>query len=329
MRWIAFCCMALSLWSSLCEACEEDLKVREYLPLDGAVDVPINSRLVVAFIGMGTLEDFDIKVYNGASRSYIGVDKEGWCYTHEGPHELHCWARLTPRQALESWTTYEIQVQRVYEDTGEEEEEPEIGAFITSDQEVSTGVSALGLTVTDAWEMDPSELDSCDWDEVSRWWLEVDPVSYDTTRLELFHIYELDEAGEVTTTDPIHTIFSPPNASPQEVKQYLDGDEEHSQCFGIQREGATGALGEMTTDCYDEVKDTSDSGKPREPDSGEEPEDSGSSDGAETDSDGGSGGSAEPVYPVSKCGCAAPGISARLGLLLAWLGLVTSLRRRA
>jgi hypothetical protein len=283
---------------STAHACEEALKLREVLPLDGTEGVPINSRVVVAFIGMGTSEDFDIKVFNGASQRNIGVDREDWCYTHEGPNELHCWTRLTPRQELEPWTTYEIRVQLISEDTGAEPEPEQVSSFITDEWEADTSVAALGFRVTDAWEMDPSELDSCDWNEVSRWWLEIDPVVDDSSGLELFHIWELDEDGHATGEDPIHTVFSPRNIQLQQIKQYLDGSVSHSDCFGALREGPTGARGPFTTHCFEGEK------KPRQ-DTGESLPD-------DTDGTAGSAGDAaqdtsseseEPLYPLPSCGC--------------------------
>ena len=69
--------------STVSEACEEELQVREVLPQAGASGIPIDSRIIVAFIGMGTLEDFDVSIYNGASQRTIAVDRSGWCYDHE------------------------------------------------------------------------------------------------------------------------------------------------------------------------------------------------------------------------------------------------------
>ena len=269
-------CLIIAMWSAFgaldsASACEEDLKVREYLPLDGSTGIPLDSRVVIAFIGMGTLEDFEIKLFNAAANRNVGVDREGWCYTHEGPNELHCWARLTPRQEMEPWTTYEMRVQKVNQDTGAEPEPMQYGSFITGDQLSAGPVEVLGIEVTDAWQMKPEELDSCDWDQVSRWWLEVDPVVDDTTGLELFHFYELDEAGAANTEDPIHTVFSPRNDQMQQIKQFLDGAKPHSNCFGVVREGPTGTIGAMTSDCYDD--DADDSGTvvgPKPGDSGDQ-----------------------------------------------------------
>ena len=319
----------LWLWamSGGAAACEEDLKVREYLPLDGSTGVPVDSRVVIAFIGMGSLEDFDVSLYNAASGRKVGVDRDGWCYTHEGPNELHCWARMTPRQEMEAWTTYEMRVQKLQEDTGEEPEPLQYGSFITGERTGAGPVEALGLEVTDSWQMDPSELDSCDWDEVSRWWLQVDPRVDDATGLELFHFYELDEAGAVTTEDPIHTVFSPRNLQLQEIKQYLDGAKPHSNCFGVVREGPTGTMGVMTTDCYDD--DPEDSGGPDDPKGKDS--DASSSDTAPESGEGDSAivdGAVEPVYPVRSCRCSSTG---GWGALSAWSVLCLigwGLRRR-
>ena len=154
----------------------------------------------------------------------------------------------------------------------------------------------------------------CDWDQVSRWWLEIDPVVDDATGLELFHIYELDEKGVANTEDPIHTVFSPRNEQKQQIKQYLDGAKSHSDCFGVLREGPTGIFGTMTSDCYDENSD--DTGKTVEP----KPSDSGTNqadtsawsalqDSASAD------GTAEPLYPVRRCRCSSAGGA---GTVAAW-----------
>ena len=176
--------------------------------------------------------------------------------------------------------------------------------------------------------MEPSELDRCDWDAVSRWWFDVDPVVDDATGMELFHIYELDEDGLPNTEDPIHSLFAPQNIQVQQIKQFLDASVSHSHCFGIQREGPTGRLGTMTTDCYDDLEGPKDTGGS----DGEDTDHSSSDTQTETtDSDADVPSNEAPeetLYPVPDCGCSVGINGLARGGVFAFLGLLIWGQRR-
>ena len=85
---------SLPLW-----ACQEPLQLRTVTPDEGSVDIPLDARILISFLGWGELKEYDVSLTLYSKE--VPVTREEWCYEHEGPDEVHCWIRLRPDEPLE------------------------------------------------------------------------------------------------------------------------------------------------------------------------------------------------------------------------------------
>ncbi len=312
------------LWALPSLACEpEELAPQTFQPAQDAVDIPLDVRVAVRFVGWGTADEYTVTLaVDGAE---IATDLTTYCYAHEGPSEVHCGHLLRTRAPLAPSTSHTIHVASTATHVGS----PMVmqSRFTTGTALAEPVTGTPEFAVTDAW--DEAAANDCQWDVARRYWLQILPAggAIDPTALSLFHISSVDEAG--VASDTIHTIFvTNPGAtgvSNEPIKQYLDGSVMNTDCFQIVQEDPAGRWSAPVRDCWEPPGDsgdtaTEDSGAPDTPTGDSAPEDTSTGDGAASDT------SAPDAEPSGKCACGGGGASALVALPV--LAALSGRRRR-
>ncbi len=274
----------LLLLSLAAFGCEEPLEIRTIHPSDSDTDVPLDARVVISFIGWGAAEQYEARLTREGED--VASTTGSWCYEHEGPHEVHCWIRLTPDAPLEAEADYVVFVETT-EAWPHADPRSLQARFTTGTESLQPISGAPGLVVQEPWlEAD----EDCGYPVARRYWLETTTTSGadDPRGLSLFHLYSLDAHGQ--PGDIIHTIFATnPSEGAEEdeppwTKQYLDGSISQTDCFRMVEEDGAGSRSEPVDACWepaDTGRDTSPDTAP--PDSGEAPpDDTGPADTAHT-----------------------------------------------
>ena len=316
-------------------ACEPSpLQFRTSQPAAGAVDVPLDVRAAVSFIGLGTADEFTVGLYRDDTE--VPVAASTYCYEHEGPVEVHCWWVLRPSTLLAASTAYELRVRSTETWSGE-------GAvsmtapFTTGTSEAPDVAGVPTLRVTHAW--DEVATDSCQYPVARRYWLEVLPSGgvYDPSALSLFHIDALESDGSVRGR--VHSTFvSNPGGGEvdTQLKQYLDAATSPSDCFRMVQEGPDGTTTAAVDACPEPPVDTG-SADTGSDDTGSDDtgaddtgaDDTGTADTGEGDSGGDTEKDAAPRRPPGFCAGCATGHGGPLGAgLVVTLGLVLVRSRR-
>lgn len=238
------------------DACRESLQLRFTLPDDGATDVPLDARMVAAFIGWGDAGEWELAL------EVDGVTVEGshssWCYEHEGPHELHCWLTLAPHAPMAPGTEHSLRVSSTGSWSGGTEASFDI-RFTTGSASTLTWEETPPLVVVDAW--DEESEDSCAYSLARRATLETTPPPHVRAPLALFNIYEVLSDGSPDAL--VHTIrvHNPPpepdtavddsGLTAERMKQYLDGTTPREDCYRLTMVDAAGGetLGSLA--CWD------------------------------------------------------------------------------
>jgi len=270
--------LALGL-ASADEACQEPLYVRFVMPEAGSTDVPRDVRVAVAMLGWGSAEDFTLRVFADDAR--LKGTEQSWCYEHEGPHELHCWLAWRPDELLPEDTEILLRVASVSGDS-------------RSDHTFHTGTGlavdpppAPLAAVYDVWEEETGE--PCDYPLARRYSLEATGGDPTEDGLSLVHIYEQLADGGEALVHTLATSSSPVDTGAVEVegvKQFLDGSEDHTDCFRVVAENAAGEAGASAVACAEAPDTGPDTGPDTASDSGgsePQPGDSGQQDTAPTD----------------------------------------------
>ncbi len=236
-------------------ACEPSpLELRTSQPAAGAVDVPLDVRAAVSFIGFGTADEFTVGLYRDDTE--VPVSASSYCYEHEGPVEVHCWWVLRPSALLAASTAYELRIRSTETWSGEGSMNMAV-TFTTGTAEAPDLAGLPTLRITDVW--DEVATDSCQYPVARRYWLEVLPSGgvYDPSALSLFHIDALESDGRVRGR--VHSTFvSNPGGGEVDpmTKQYLDAATVPSDCFRMVQEGPDGTTTAAVDACPEAPVDT-------------------------------------------------------------------------
>lgn len=341
--------MIAALLLPLAWPCDEGaLRVRTVQPRDQAEEVPLDTRVVVSFIGEGQADHYTVALEQGGAS--VATSAQSWCYDHEGPLEVHCWIALTPAAPLTADTAYTVRIQSTERHTGQRPESLNT-RFTTGSAQADPVVGAPGLRILAAWDVAPEERGVCDWERPRRYTLELTPAQPDPSALSLYQVWAIDPQGQRPEA-LVHTIFvqnpagEPPQqrgadragdsggdsadpAGPTEYKQFLDGDTQPTDCFRVVQENAAGQASASVEACWAEDTDSggsdsggsdSGTGDSGADDSADDPADDSRADDS-SPPDSATGPDPEPRGSAG-CGCGAAGALA----LLPWIAL---LRRRA
>ena len=318
--------------------CKDTLSVRSVRPVDRQVDVPLDVRVLVSLIGWGTAEEVTVRLVDDQD-SELDVSTETWCYEHEGPHEVHCWFRLTPVEPLAADTTHDVLINssEVWAGTGHLSQTT---SFTTGSGAVAPTGAPPTLTLDSRSE--DLETGPCDYANPRRYMLMLTGAETDATGLGVFHLDQVfpDGASEALRVHTVHVFEDRPDT---DVKQYLDAGEPTNECYQVTYEDGAGRLTPGDVACWESDTGPPDSGVPdtSAPDSGTldtSALDSGTLDTSAPDSgppDSGASDSGTPgaepgdmgQVSESGCGCAASPGSAPFLPLLGVLLLVQRTRR--
>ena len=242
----------LSMGVAFAEGCpRRPLAIRQVLPPDGTVDVPLDTRLVIPTIGYGTVEDFDVVLSSDSGQ--VELEQRSWCYEHEGPDELHCWQALKPVGDLAAETSFEIVVTNTESWTGD--------GVISRRSQFTTGSEHHGALegrpsggVDEAWTQHGLV---CAWPQTRRYWMTFTEVP-DSSGLGLLHFMHLPEGGDPVL---VHTLYLDGSTSGAPVKQYLDARQDPSDCFQLVQEDGSGSWSEPSeTFCWTQPEQPGDTG---------------------------------------------------------------------
>ena len=88
--------------------CYSPMVIRKNLPLDGAQDVPVNTKVTISLVGGGdeTHMDFTIREHN--TNLDIPFTRTDSCYLHESHTQNHCTVTLYPLENLAEHTDYSV-----------------------------------------------------------------------------------------------------------------------------------------------------------------------------------------------------------------------------
>jgi hypothetical protein len=241
---------------ALAQDCEIPLEVRSVTPANEATDVPIDSRVLVSFIGQGSADEFQVDMEaNGES---ISTSKESWCYPHEGPFEVHCWWALLPEDPLPATEQIQIRIQSTSSYQGEEPID-RIELFTTGVGVTEPNLTAEpSLEVLEVIDIPESELTTCDFAQPRRAIIQVDSDLSDPHGLSVFQIEELTVDGSYFRA---HTVFMTLSAPPfpdhhNMIKQYVNLEQSYTGCYRISAEDGAGVATESGKICWPEYGDT-------------------------------------------------------------------------
>lgn len=231
------------------EDCREPLEIREFFPRSGDVEMPLDVRVLVAFIGWGTLDQYTVSL-TGTGGKPIQSTVESWCYEHEGPHEVHCWTSIKPDKPLTPKTDHHISIETSdkwpHNDGGRS-----IRAVFTTGTAMAEPITGIpSLELVKVWTKKNKE---CGYPVARRYDLAPTVLQEDDeTGGAVFHLYPLNEYGE--PGENIHTVFSgwsPPEGikTTRKTKQYLDGSLSHTDCFRMIEEDMAGNRTEPFDTC--------------------------------------------------------------------------------
>ncbi len=303
--------MLLALLAPVLAAdCRESLSVRSVRPNDGQADVPTDARVLVSLIGWGTTDEVAIRVVDDTGATVEGTT-ETWCYEHEGPHEVHCWTRLTPNGPLAVDTAHSVRVNSTDAWTGSGSLSYTT-TFTTGSSAASATAAPPSLTLDERTEPSP---ESCGYAEPRKYILTLTAAETDAAGLAVFQLDHVFPDGSAET-ERVHTVHVFHNQADVDVKQYLEGVDTPSDCFQVTHEDAAGRQTPGPVACWGQ--DTGDADSGTQDTSGP---DSGTTATVPTDSAGPDSGGADTGEPGDDAGCgcvtAAPAP--------AWLGLLTVL----
>ena len=305
----------------------QPLTLRQQVPGNGSTAVPIDTRILLSFIGLGDGSHISL----GVTKLPGGVTVEGTtsssCYAHESSTEVHCSFYFHPDEDFEPATDYRINATAT-------SSHPSPGTRF--DSNFTTGLYP-GASFPDAPDLSflyygpryGTGVDECDWQDAYQYDL-LAVVEADLQGLSVLEVYEVD--GDASSH--VHTLFLSQEQGDADFRQVLEPGTEGERCYEVYRHNAAGAASEGSgVVCWEEPVDTAppaDSGEPAA-DSGESPEEEEDpADSADPEEPGspppGGGGSAVTVEQSGGgCGCSgAPGGGG--GLL--FLVLLAGRRRR-
>ena len=295
--------MFLLLPVALAEDCAEPLRVRSTRPQHGDIEVPVDARVLASFIGWGSLDE--VQATLRGPEGELAHTQEGWCYEHEGPHEVHCWLRLSPAEPLAALTEHTLVLSST-ELWGGEGVLFQETRFTTGEELAASTAGPPSLQIASLDLLDPEE---CDYEEPQRFWLDLLAAEVDPSGLSVFHV---DQSVDGSAFQRVHTLHLFEDSPDFEAKQFLDGATE--ACFQVSHEDAAGRQTPGQTACW-----PVDTGQPDSP--ADSPTDSSAGQNP-TDTDPPPVG----VPPDPSCGCASS--STALWLLPGLLVLALGRRRR-
>ena len=302
---------------ALAHDCEQPLELRSVTPANEATGVPIDSRVLVSFIGQGSADEFEVDIEIEAEG--ISTSKESWCYPHEGPFEVHCWWAIHPEETLPENQEIEVRIQSTSSYQGEDP--------IDRTERFTTGVGVTEpnlageptLAMLEVVDIPEAERTVCDFDEPRRAIIQVDSELSDPNGLAVIQIEELAVDGSYFKA---HTVFMTLAAPPfpdhhNIIKQYVDLGAPYTGCYRISAEDGAGIATESGEICWPEYGDTGvDTGHDTASETGQE---TGGETGVDSGKETGSSGP-DPVSPKLSCACSMGGPA---GKSLWFLGLVT------
>ena len=305
--------------TSSAESCEEPLTLRSVTPAPDQHDVPVDSRILVSFIGQGEAHEFDVSLLEAAQA--VETQNHSWCYEHEGPYEKHCWWSLHPMQALSPNQSHTIRIQSTEHHSGEESFEFFSSFQTGSEPHPSLDEAPPSVEILEVIDLDESETDSCDYAEPRRLLLAPTHAMEDAASLG---VYQIEELRPDSTAFAVHTVFATQPVQEREfaIKQYADLSADPTGCYRLWVENGAGTPSQKTEFCWEsEEPDTGDTGEADDTGDTGEPNDTGGL--VDTGEKGPSNPSPDPS---SSCGCTStnPNPSPWMGL---W-GLVLLRRRR-
>ena len=256
LKLFSLICFVVFGASALAEECEKPLEFRSVSPANEAVDVPLDSRVLVSFIGQGRADEFEVDLEVGGEA--VSSTDESWCYPHEGPFEVHCWWSLKPDDLLPS--TAEIQVRIQSTSSYQGEEAIQRTERFTTGQALTENIieSPPSLAILEVIDIPESELSECDFRQPRRAIFQADSEVPDPYGLSVFHVDELSVEGNYFRA---HTVFVTLAAPPMlhghnTFKQYVNLEEPYTGCYRVWAEDGAGSPTDVSTICWPGYGDT-------------------------------------------------------------------------
>jgi hypothetical protein len=302
MKGLTWMGLALLGAPALAQECEKPLELRSVTPASEAVGVPIDSRVLVSFIGQGNADEFQVEIR--VDGQVLSASKESWCYPHEGPYEVHCWWALQPEELLPAAEKIEIRIQSTSTYQGDSPID-HLDHFTTGTEQTEAIRSlAPRLKVIDVIDIPESELTDCDFAHPRKAWFQVDSEIADPHASAVFQIDEQAVDGSFFRAHTVFLNHAPPTFKEAHniIKQYVNLEKPYTGCYRIWAEDGAGTATKAGNLCWPGYGDTGldtavDTAVDTASDTGAE-----TGQDTESDSDPGTSGS-KGVPPIRSCAC--------------------------
>ncbi len=302
------------------------LVLRGHLPKMDDTDVPLDVRALLAMIGAGEAEDFSLSLSPDDGAALTGTS-DGWCYAHEGDHEVHCTLLFTPDEPLLADTRYRLIATATETYQGDPHARLE-ARFTTGSHELTPPKTAPVAEITAVGPRTQS-VEPCDWTGATQVDLHVELAETDPTGRSVLQVFEEADDG---TLSNVHTIFIDGSGTSMDFRQVLPPGDEEPRCYRVLQENAAGGASPLseavcTDDSAGTTGPTTDTGSSDTSSSDTGPDDPQAGDTAGT-ADTADEPSEPAAVPPRGCGCAGGPSPWRHWPLLAGLSLLV-IRSRA
>ena len=241
---------------ALADDCYGPMVIRKNLPLDGAQDVPINTKITISLVGGGDETHMDFTIREHTTNLDVPFTRTDSCYLHESHTQNHCTVTLHPLENLVEYTDYSVVMKGT--EFHQEDGFSYMVDFSTGEDIAQLDAQGLDLDIMTYVARSPDALDSCDWPDTMKYDLHVEIPDRDTTRNIIIQVYDVDI--EECTKTLVHSLFPAPNMRRFDFRQVLEPDDHEDHCYMVVREDwARNSTQRSAVRCWDsEVQNDAD-----------------------------------------------------------------------